>query len=127
MSGKLTGSAPILAVNDVKISAEYYRDKLGFTITNVFGAPPYFAIIQRDNLSMMFAKAPKDKIVPNWKIVEKTSNVYFWVNNIDELYEEFIDNGADIDYELYTTPYGIREFGINDPDDYDIAFGEIIK
>lgn len=127
MSGKLTGSAPILAVNDVKISAEYYRDKLGFTITNVFGAPAYFAIIQRNNLSMMFAKAPKDKIVPNWKIVEKTSNVYFWVNNIDELYEEFINNGADIDYELYTTPYGIREFGINDPDDYDIAFGEIIK
>lgn len=127
MKVKLTGSAPILLVKDVVTSAEHYRDKLGFIISDIYGEPPNFAIIQRDEQYLMFSKAPKELIKPNWKIVEKTSNVYFWVNDVETLYKEFIDNGASIDYSLYTTPYGIKEFGINDPDEYDIAFGEIIK
>ncbi len=127
MKAKLTGSAPILLVKDIIVSVEHYRDKLGFTVSEIYGKPPDFAVIQRDEQHLMFAKSPGDKIIPNWKSVEKTSNVYFWVNDIEALYKEFIDNGATIDYSLYTAPYGVKEFGINDPDEYDIAFGEIIK
>lgn len=127
MKAKLTASAPILLVNDVVISAEHYRDKLGFLIAELYGDPPDFAIIHRDEHYLMFSKAPTEQIKPNWKIVEKTCNVYFWVNDVESLYKEFIDNGATVDYSLYTTPYGVKEFGINDPDEYDIAFGEIIK
>lgn len=127
MKAKLTGSAPILLVKDVTASAEHYMNKLGFTISEIYGKPPDFAIIQRDELCLMFSKAPQEQIKPNWKIVEKTCNVYFWVNDVETLYKEFIENGANIDYSLYTAPYGVKEFGINDPDEYDIAFGEIIK
>ncbi len=127
MKAKLTGTAAILLVKNVIISAEYYRDMLGFTIVNYYGHPPGFAIVQRDDNYLMFSSAPPEKITPNWKIAEKTSNVYFWVNDAETLYKEFVDSGANIDYSLYTTPYGIKEFGINDPDEYDISFGEIIK
>jgi uncharacterized glyoxalase superfamily protein PhnB len=124
---ELIASAPILLVKDVTHSANWYRDKLGFTITKLFGEPANFAIIERDGHYMMFSSAPANEIRPNWKIVEKTSNVYFWVNDVETLYKEFIDSGATIDYSLYTAPYGVKEFGINDPDEYDIAFGEVIK
>ena len=127
MKAKLTGTAPILLVKDVIVSAEHYRDKLGFTIIQYYGKPVNFVIVQRDDNYLMFAKAPEKGITPNWKVVEKTANVYFWVNDAETLYKEFIDNGATIDYSLYTAPYGVKEFGINDPDEYDIAFGEIIK
>lgn len=127
MKAKLTATSAILLVKNVVTSAEYYRDKLGFSIVNYYGHPPGFAIVQRDENYLMFTSAPPDKITPNWKIVEKTSNVYFWVNDAETLYKEYVDSGANIDYSLYTTPYGIKEFGINDPDEYDISFGEIIK
>jgi hypothetical protein len=29
-----------------------------------------------------------------------------------------------IDYSLYDAPHGFREFGVTDPDGYDIAFGQ---
>jgi uncharacterized glyoxalase superfamily protein PhnB len=46
------------------------------------------------------------------------------VANVDALYEELEDRGATIDYGLYDAPHGFREFGTQDPDGYDIAFGQ---
>jgi catechol 2,3-dioxygenase-like lactoylglutathione lyase family enzyme len=123
---KITAAAPVLLVKDVTVSAEWYRDKLGFTIVEYYGTPPNFVITQRDGHYLMFRKS-ENEFKPNWKIVEKTSDVYFWVDDVETLYKEFIKSGAKIDYELYTAPYGVREFGVNDPDEYDISFGEIIK
>ena len=34
---------------------------------------------------------------------------------------------ATIDYTLYDAPHGCREFGIQDLDGYDIAFGQILR
>jgi len=49
------------------------------------------------------------------------------VNDADALYEEVKGRGAKIDYELCDQPYGCREFGIQDLDGYDIAFGQDIE
>ena len=40
------------------------------------------------------------------------------------LFEEFKRRGAKIDYELENKPYQVREFGIQDLDGYDVAFGQ---
>jgi len=64
------------------------------------------------------------KIVPNWKIVDKTCNAYIRVDDGDAIYAEVQERGAEIDYELYDTPWGFREFGVQDPDGHDIAFGQ---
>lgn len=124
---KLTASAPILLVSDVTVSANWYREKLGFKIVDFYGDGPDFVILQRDGQYIMFSRADKKDIVPNWKIVEKTSNVYFWVDDVEKLYFEYLENKATIDWDLCTQPYGVKEFGINDPDGYDVAFGEVIK
>ncbi|MEI9911557.1 MAG: VOC family protein [Bacteroidota bacterium] len=127
MKAKLTASAPILLVKDVIYSANWYRDKLGFEIAGFYGEPPGFAIIQRDHMYVMFCKCPLEKIIANWKVVDKTSNVYFWVDDVEKLYEEYKASGATIDWDLCTQPYGVKEFGINDPEEYDIAFGQVIS
>jgi len=125
---KITGSAPVLLVSDVVNSANWYRDKLGFSYEQFYGDPPGFCILERDNFHLMLSQVKdKSEIKPHWKIVEKMWNVYFWVNDAESIYNEFIKNGATIDFTLYLTSYGVKEFGINDPDGYDIAFGEIIK
>ena len=39
---KIVGSAPILLVKDVVASADYYRDKVGFSYERVWGEPQVF-------------------------------------------------------------------------------------
>lgn len=127
MKAKLTSHSPILLVKDVLESVKWYCEKCGFSLDSIYGEPPHFAIIQRDGNHLMFAKCDENKIVPNWKLVDKTSNVYFWTDNAEMLYKEFKETGATIDWDLCIQPYGVKEFGINDPDGYDVAFGEILK
>ncbi|MDQ2985670.1 MAG: bleomycin resistance protein [Armatimonadota bacterium] len=121
---KLTGVAPILLVKDIVASAEYFRDCIGFEF-DLYNEPPTFAICSRDEIRIMLTSCdnPPD---PHWKVVDKMWNAYFWVDNADELYLELTANCAQIDYSIYTTPWGIREFGIQDLDDHDIAFGQIL-
>jgi uncharacterized glyoxalase superfamily protein PhnB len=124
---RITASAPVLLTRDLLAACDYYRDKLGFTY-ELFNHPPSFAILRRDDHSLMLAQAGRGaKLTPNWKIVDKTWNVYFWTDNADALYKEFQQSGAIIDYTIYDTPWGTREFGVQDLDDHDIAFGQILS
>ncbi len=125
MKTKIIGSAPILLVKDVVASANYYRDKIGFTYDQFWGEPPCFCILNRDGFHLMLSQVEDSKyIVPHYKVVEKMWNVYFWVNDANKLHEEVKNRGANIDYGLCEQPYGCREFGIQDLDGYDIAFGQ---
>jgi uncharacterized glyoxalase superfamily protein PhnB len=122
---RITHVAPILLVADIIKATDYYRDQLGFDYIRLYGEPPNFAIIARDDCRIMLARADDPSgILPNWKIQSKTSSIYFWVEDIDALYAEYQSSGAEIDYMLYTTPWGIREFGVQDIDGYDISFGQ---
>ncbi|HQY19431.1 MAG TPA: VOC family protein [Ignavibacteria bacterium] len=122
---KLTGTSSILLVSDIDKSAEWYREKLGFDFQNFYGDPHEFCVMNRDNIYLMISQSHKtEDIKPNWKSKDKTSNVYFWVNDAEKIYREFIVRGAKIDYSLYVTDYNIKEFGVSDPDGYDISFGE---
>jgi hypothetical protein len=125
---KLTASAPILLVNDVVAAANYWRDCVGFSYERFWGETPGFCILNRDGLYLMLSKvhSPAD-IRPHWKIVDKMWNVYFWVDDAASLYKELQERGARIDYTLYDAPHGCREFGIQDLDGYDIAFGQILR
>jgi hypothetical protein len=124
---KISASAPILLVKDILKSCTYWRDKLGFTDQKLFGEPPNFAMVKRDGFTVMLAQLDADKTsVPYWQIVEKMWNVYFWVDDAEAIYTEFQKSGAIIDYTLYTTSYGVKEFGVQDLDDHDIAFGQVL-
>ncbi|MCW5875394.1 MAG: VOC family protein [Anaerolineales bacterium] len=125
---KLLEGAPVLLVADVVAASGYYRDQLGFTQVDLFNQPPSFAILGRDEFHLMLAeKARGVEHLPNWKIVDKTNNIYIWVDNADELYAEFQERGAQIDFSIYTTPWGTREFGVQDLDGHDIAFGQVLN
>jgi Glyoxalase/Bleomycin resistance protein/Dioxygenase superfamily len=127
MKAKVIASAPVLLVKDVTHSANWYRDKLGFRYDEIFGDPPRFCIPERDGFYLMLCQCEEDKILPHWKIIDKMWNAYFWVNDVEEIYKEFKSNDTTIDYELCIKPYGVKEFGINDPDGYDIAFGQVMR
>ncbi|MAS36567.1 MAG: bleomycin resistance protein [Anaerolineaceae bacterium] len=128
MTGKIVGQAGVLLVADVVKAANYYRDKLGFQYDRLWGDPPNFAIVQRDGCSVMLSQVEDAaKVVPNWTVVDKMWDLYFWVDDVDAIYAEMQASGAIIDYTLGVKNYGVKEFGVQDLDDHDIAFGQILE
>ena len=125
---RITASAPVLLVRDVVAAADYFRDAVGFTSVQLWGHPPDFCICQRDGHYLMLARAPDPaQIKPLWQLRENTWNAYFWVDDADAMYAELRARGARIDSELHDKPYGVREFGIQDLDDHDLAFGQVLR
>lgn len=124
---RIIGSAPILLVTDVVAAANYYRDQVGFRYERFWGEPPDFCILERDGYHLMLAQVADPRaVVPHWKVRTNLWNVYFWVDDVRAMYEELQARGAKIDYELGMQPYGVLEFGIQDLDGYDIAFGQVV-
>lgn len=79
----------------------------------------------RDGHIVMLSQVEDPKqVVPHYTVVANMWNVYFWVDDVEEIYAELKGRGATIDYELCDQPYGVREFGVQDLDNYDIAFGQ---
>jgi uncharacterized glyoxalase superfamily protein PhnB len=125
---KLNSSAAVLLVKDALAAANHYRDALGFEQENWFGEPPTFVILHRDGCRLMLKQAESPShVIPHWTVSDKLCNVYFWVENANALHAEFVQRGARIDYGPCDQPYGCREFGIQDLDGHDIAFGEIMR
>jgi catechol 2,3-dioxygenase-like lactoylglutathione lyase family enzyme len=121
---RLTGISPVLLVSDLERSIAYYRDRLGFEC-HVYGDPPDFATAVRDEATILLALCEEpERIVPNWRIVDNVWNAFVRVDDVESIYAEVQARGAGIDYTLYDAPSGFREFGVQDPDGYDIAFGQ---
>ncbi len=120
----LTGVSPLLLVADLDRAVTFYREALGFTC-EVHGDPPDFAVASRDAAVILLAVArDANRLVPNWQIVDKTVDAYIRVDDADAIYAEVQERGARIDYTIYDAPHGFREFGVQDPDGHDIAFGQ---
>ena len=120
----VTGISPVLLVADLGRSVGFFGDQLGFTC-QTHGEPPNFATATRDGETILLALAESSHtVIPNWRIVEKMWDVYIRVDDVDAVYAEVQERGAAIDYTIYNAPHGFREFGVQDPDGHDIAFGQ---
>ena len=125
---KLISSAPVLFVRNVQASAEHYRDAMGFRFDRFYGDPPSFVILGRDGLHIMLKSvSDHSAIIPRRQISDNLWDVYFWVDDVEALYQEFRSRRAKIDYELCNQSYGCREFGAQDIDGHDVGFGQVVN
>jgi catechol 2,3-dioxygenase-like lactoylglutathione lyase family enzyme len=126
-AGKLTHAAAVLLVRDLLASTAYYRDVLGFSIGPLYNDPPTFTIIRRDGLFIMLKQtAYHDKIVPRHTVSPGLWDVYFWVDDVEALFQQFTERNAKIDYPPCDQFYGCRDFAVLDPDGHSIGFGQIM-
>jgi predicted enzyme related to lactoylglutathione lyase len=121
----LTGTSPVLLVSDLERAAAFWRDKLGFEVV-LYGDPHDFATATRDSATMLLALCA-DPGPPHWQRVDKMWNAYIRTDDADALYAEVQERGCPIDYTIYDAPHGFREFGVQDPDGHDIAFGQPLR
>ena len=117
---RIEQAAPVLLSSDLARTAVWYRDALGWDFA-FFGDPPNFGIASREGQRVMYARSAAP-VVPNWQVVENVWNVYIRVDDVDAWHAELVGRGVELDYGLCNQPWGMREFGVQDPDGHDIAF-----
>src|SRR5947207_14427152 len=122
---RVTGVAPSFPVADVVRAAEYYRDKLGFTIRGYFfEEPPVFAMVGRDDQIVMLSLMGEGRGGSNRNHKDDALDAYLWVDDVDALHAEFQRRGAVIVAPPQLRIYGMKELEVRDHDGYVICFGE---
>lgn len=121
---RLHRAAPQFVVRDVVKTAEFYRDELGFTILGYFADPPVFAMVARDDVEIHFGKADGDKIQVNDSVRKGLgTDVYIWVTDIEELYEELSKRNVEIVEGPIKRIYNCTEVTIKDINGFQLVFG----
>ncbi|XOK60002.1 VOC family protein [Paenibacillus elgii] len=125
---QIGSSLTVLLVSDLKRSQQFYRERLGFNVTDWW--------VERDGLqgiALKLLQAPDPSAVrpnPVAKGESRAYDVYAYVENwaaLDRLYEEFRSKDVVISGEPVIYPDGgpWKEFVIQDCDGYGLAFGGI--
>ena len=117
---RVTSFAPQFLVDELTVSIAYYR-KLGFT----FGEPwdGFYAIGEVDGLELHLKEAPKNGAERRYRREHEHLDAAAGVDGIEAFYERCVTNGATILKPLTETPWGTKDFYVEDPDGYIIAFG----
>lgn len=108
--------APVLHVGDVKATASWYRDVLGFKWD--FGDAEY-SVVWRDNSAIHFASG-------SGRPLPSGIHLFQWIRDVDAYHREVRERGAEVVEEPTDRPYDIREFTVRDPNGIDIVFGQEI-
>lgn len=117
---RVTSFAPQFLVDDLARSIAWYQ-RLGFT----FGEPwdGFYAIGTRDGLELHLKEAPKSEVERQYRRAHEHLDAAAGVDGIEAFYAECVANGATILKPLAATAWGTKDFLLEDPDGYIIAFG----
>jgi catechol 2,3-dioxygenase-like lactoylglutathione lyase family enzyme len=120
----LNAAIPILFVRDVTASAEFYRDKLGFKIDFVHGAPPFYGAVSR-GAAVLHLKFVDDAVFGPGRVeAEDLIMAFVPIDNIKALCAEYRANGVSFSQEPTKQAWGGTDFHVIDPDGNRIAFVE---
>jgi catechol 2,3-dioxygenase-like lactoylglutathione lyase family enzyme len=121
----LTRQATVLLVDDVARATEYYRDALGFEVERFEANPDHYGYARRDGREIHFACFRGAGPRPNSETVPPDMfDVYFGVDDVEALHEEFLRRGAELLHGPVDQDYGQRELRVRDPEGYILAFGQ---
>jgi uncharacterized glyoxalase superfamily protein PhnB len=131
---KFSDVTPNLVVSDVERSLAFYRDVLGFSVTATVpdAGPLAFAWMQRDGVSVFLnslESVRKDHDELAARPLGGTATLFIVLEaataseGVDALFSA-IEDRARVVMPLKDQFYGMREFGIEDPDGYVIFFAQ---
>ena len=124
---KSAGTLPVLPVDDVASTLDFYRDTLGFE--ELFrqqpdGGPLINAQIHMGGCNIMLNHNPSDAHL-------KGGGIYLWIRlaeqDIDTYYKGLVARGVEVLEEIQDQFWGDRSFSIRDCNGYALAFNKAIE
>lgn len=115
----LTNIHPKLPMRDKTATKNFYLNQLGFQL---FGTTDFdnYLMVEKDAIQIHFFEFRELNPKENY------GQVYIRTNDIDHLYQSFLDNSVAIhpNGKLQTKPWGQKEFSVLDPDNNLLTFGQ---
>lgn len=106
--------APVLTVPDVLAATDYYQRILGFR-ADAGAVTPQYGVVWRDNAAVHFAAGEQRTT---------GARIFFWVKDVNTLYEEVLARGAELAVPIGTRPYQVRDFSLRDLNGVELVFGQ---
>lgn len=106
---------PALLTRGMKTTLQFYT-ALGFQVA---GGDDW-AEVSRDGVALQFHSTPPVG-TPEQPMMSGT--LYFYIGDVDALAAEFAGKVA-FEWGPEVMPYGVKEFGLRDPNGYYLAFAE---
>ena len=115
----LTSIHPKLPMRNIESTKEYYVNRLDFKLQ---GEYDQYLIVAKDEIEIHFF------LFENLDPKENYGQVYIRTDNIEGLYESFMQNNISIhpNGKLQMKSWGQKEFSLLDPDGNLLTFGESI-
>ena len=120
----LTSIAAQLFVADIKASCEFFTEKLGFVVDFIYGDPPFYGQILRDNARFVL-RLVHEPVFTNIREREHLLSAAITVATADEIKQLFLSyqsEGVSFHQTLKKEPWGARTFIVRDPDGNLILF-----
>ena len=129
---KLQKLTPNLIVRDVAASMDYYCRVLGFQRGQTVPehAPYVFGIVTHGNVEIFF-NDQKGVAAERADLAKRpiggALTLYIEVEGIEELLKTAQRHGVKITMPMKEQFYGMKEFGLEDPEGWEITFAERVK
>jgi len=128
MAIEIRGLAPLMEVFDMPTSLEFYRDKLGFSVTGDSGQGDEsgWVMLQLGPATIMLNTAYDDGERPdmpdsNRVAAHRDTCIYFSCPDVDAAYEHLKSNSIAANPPS-VAPYGMKQLYVCDPDNFNLCF-----
>jgi catechol 2,3-dioxygenase-like lactoylglutathione lyase family enzyme len=114
-----------LFVADIKASCDFYTDKLGFSVAFVYGDPPFYGQVIRDQARLNLRVVGEAVFAGDVREREHLLSATLNVGTADEIGQLFLNYeaaGVRFHQTLQKEPWGGRTFILIDPDGNLILF-----
>lgn len=114
-----------LFVANIKSSCDFYTNKLGFAVAFVYGDPPFYGQVVRDNARINLRMVCEPVFAGDIRKREHLLSASITVataSEIKQLFLSYQNTGVSFHQTLKTEPWGARTFVVSDPDENLILF-----
>jgi predicted lactoylglutathione lyase len=121
----LTSIAAHLYVRDLKASTDFFITKLAFAIDFIYGDPPFYGQVSRDNARLALRHMDEPVFAADIREREdllSASITLATADEINQLYRTYQEADVPIHQPLRTEPWQAQTFVVKDPDGNLILF-----
>ena len=112
----LTAAEPQLYVRDIVASCDFYSRMLGFSVAFIYGEPPFYGQVFRDNARLNLRQVDDPVVDPTRRDPERLLAATITLEDAKPLFLEYQAAGVEFVQPLRSEPWGARTFMVRDPD-----------
>jgi uncharacterized glyoxalase superfamily protein PhnB len=115
----ILAAEPELFAANIRVSLDFFTQKLGFVTAFTYGEPPFYAQVKRDGARLNLRCVERPVINPELRDREELLSAAMTVARADEIKQLFLEfQSVNVTFfqTLKKQPWGARNFIIKDPD-----------